>query len=189
VEGIGNGRLLFARNFVRHPTMLGSVIPSSRVLVDRLLSRIDWSRVRVAVEYGPGIGTFTADILQRLPAEGRLLTIETNGDFVDYLHRELVDPRLLVEHGSAADVEEILRRHQLPPADCVVSGIPFSVMSEGLRRSILVGTRGALAPEGAFLVYQFSGKVERDLREVFRRVERGYVLRNVLPAHWFDCRP
>lgn len=189
MEGIGNGRLLFARNFVRHPTMLGSVIPSSKVLVDRLLSRIDWSRVRMAVEYGPGIGTFTAGILQRLPAEARLLTIETNGDFVDYLRRELADPRLLVEHGSAADVGEILSRHQLPPADCVVSGIPFSVMPEGLRRAILIGTRDALAPEGTFLVYQFSGKVEHDLRQIFSRVKRGYVLRNVLPAHWFDCQP
>jgi len=188
VEEIGNGRLLFARNFVRHPAMLGSVIPSSRVLVDRLLSRIDWSRARTVVEYGPGIGTFTADILRRLSADTHLLAIETNGDFVEYLRRELADPRLLVEHGSAADIGEILRRHQLQAADCIVSGIPFSVMPETLRRAILTATRDALAPEGAFLVYQFSSRVGHDLCKIFARVERGYVLRNVLPAHWFDCR-
>ncbi len=189
VEGFGNGRLLFARQFVKHPAMLGSVIPSSRVLVDKLLSRADWGRVQTVVEYGPGIGTFTAAILQRLPARAHLVAIETNRDFVDYLQAELPDRRLIVEHGSAADVGAILRRHDLSAADYIVSGIPFSVMPEQLRRAILTSTRAALKPDGAFLVYQFSNKVQRDLNHVFGRVERGYVLRNVLPAHWFDCRP
>ena len=31
--------LLFARNFFRHPRMLGSIIPSSRVLINELLGR------------------------------------------------------------------------------------------------------------------------------------------------------
>src|SRR5438270_12789360 len=34
--------LLFAKNFLQHPKMLGSLIPSSRFLVDGLLSKIDW---------------------------------------------------------------------------------------------------------------------------------------------------
>ena len=35
--------LLFACNFVRHPHMLGSVIPSSRFLVNQVLEPIDWN--------------------------------------------------------------------------------------------------------------------------------------------------
>src|SRR6476661_3144338 len=49
--------LLFARNFLQHPMMLGSLIPSSRFLISRLLSKVDWSRARTIVEYGPGVGT------------------------------------------------------------------------------------------------------------------------------------
>ena len=41
-------RLLFASNFLRHPNMLGSIIPSSRFLVDQVLEPIDWGRTRVA---------------------------------------------------------------------------------------------------------------------------------------------
>src|SRR5258708_1647724 len=44
---------LFAKNFLQHPKMLGSLIPSSRFLVDRLLGKIDWGRAKVIVEYGP----------------------------------------------------------------------------------------------------------------------------------------
>jgi len=189
VEGFGNGRLLFAKNFIRYPAMLGSLIPSSRILVERLLSRVDWKRAHVIVEYGPGIGTFTEAILERLPADGKLIAIETNRDFVDYLQQELQDPRLHVECGSAADVRDILQRRGLDRVDYVISGIPFSVMPDELRQAILASTHEVLKPDGAFLVYQFSNKVLRDLERTFGEVERGFVFRNVLPAHWYDCKP
>lgn len=188
MKGLGNGRLLFARNFVKHPGMLGSVMPSSRVLVDQLLAGVDWDRVSVAIEYGPGVGTITSEILARMRSDAHLLAIETNEVFVEYLREELPDQRLLVEHGSAADVDLLLQLHELKAADCIVSGIPFSIMPDTLRKSILVSTRAALRPGGVFLVYQFSNKVQRDLEAVFDQVEHGFVLRNVLPAHWYRCR-
>jgi len=61
--------LLFAKNFLQHPKMLGSLIPSSRFLVDRPLGKIDWARARTIVEYGPGVGTITAPILGRMSSE------------------------------------------------------------------------------------------------------------------------
>ena len=75
---------LFAKNFLRDPYMLGSIIPSSRHLVNAVLAPIDWSRARVIVEYGPGVGTFTAEILRRMRSDARLVAIETNGEFVQH---------------------------------------------------------------------------------------------------------
>lgn len=74
--------LLFAKNFLQHPRMLGSLIPSSRFLIDRLLSRVDWKRARTIVEYGPGVGTITAHILFRMSPDARLVVFEMNEDFV-----------------------------------------------------------------------------------------------------------
>ena len=48
--------LLFARNFFKHPKMLGSLIPSSRFLIDHLTRQIRWDKARVIVEYGTGGG-------------------------------------------------------------------------------------------------------------------------------------
>ena len=93
--------LLFAKNFLQHPKMLGSLIPSSRFLVGRLLSKIDWSRARTIVEYGPGVGTISNHILGRMSPQARLIVFEMNEDFVDYLRRAFPDPRLHVVHGSA----------------------------------------------------------------------------------------
>lgn len=180
---------LFARNFLRHPRMLGSLVPSSRFLVQKVLRRVDWDRARVVVEYGPGVGNFTAEILGRMRKDSTLVVIEMNEDFVRYLRRTLPDPRLRVVHGSAADVAAVLEREGLEAADYVISGIPFSTMPDEVRVDILRATRFVLRPDGAFLVYQFSGGVLPDLKRVFGWVHQGFEPLNVLPARLFYCMP
>lgn len=180
---------LFAWNFVRHPVMLGSVLPSSPFLIQRLLRQVDWTQVRVVVEYGPGVGTFTREILRRLPDDAVLIALETNEDFVAFLRRSLEDPRLHVVHGSAAEVDRVLAERGLPSADCVISGIPFSTLPEEERERILITTRDVLQPQGALLVYQFSSRVLPALQRVFSSVRRGFEPLNVLPAQIFVCVP
>jgi phospholipid N-methyltransferase len=167
--------------------MLGSVIPSSRFLVDRLLSRIDWGRAGVVVEYGPGVGTFTREILRRLPEGGILVAIDTNHDFIRYLRRTTSDRRLQLVHGSAGEVQGILRERGLSGADYVISGIPFTTLPSEVRDRILRATRELLQSGGGFLVYQFTRAVLPGLRQVFTRVEQDFEPRNIMPARVFYC--
>src|SRR5581483_7775161 len=89
------GRLIqFARGFIKHPVMVGSIIPSSRQCIARMLRPVDWAATKVFVEYGPGVGTFTRPVLERLSPDAVLIAIDTNPDFVAYLRREIADPRL-----------------------------------------------------------------------------------------------
>lgn len=179
---------LFSRNFIKHPRMLGSLIPSSRFLVNRLLSQVDWGRATTMVEYGPGVGTFTGEILRRLRPDGTVLAIDTNRDFARYLARTLRDDRLHVIEGSAADAQDSLRERGLSRADYVISGIPYSTMDPGIRERILHTTREVLQPDGAFLVYQFTRAVLPYLRQVFPHVHQEFEPRNIMPARLFYCR-
>jgi phospholipid N-methyltransferase len=179
--------LLFATNFVRHPIMLGSIIPSSRFLVNQVLEPIDWQRARVIVEYGPGVGTITGEILRRMRPDAHLIAIETNRDFVRFLERSLPDPRLKVVHESASEVQNVLNRLGLPPASYIVSGIPLGSMPELVRADIVGKSRAALAPGGAFLVYQFTSRVYPVLQQTFRHVQRSFERRNLPPAQLFVC--
>lgn len=180
--------LLFSRNFIKHPRMLGSVIPSSRFLIGQVLKQVDWERARVFVEYGPGVGTITRHVLKRMHRDAQVLVLETNGDFVEYLRGAIPDPRLHVVHGSAADVERVLEEQGLGKADYAISGIPFSTMPADLRESIVQSTHDALRPGGAFLVYQFSSKVRADLERVFASMDTSFEPLNVPPAHVFVAR-
>lgn len=162
-------------------------MPSSRFLVNRLLRQVDWSRTRVLVEYGPGVGTFTAEILNRLRPEAMLVAIEMSPDFVEYLRRAHADPRLVVVHGSAASVRRVLDERRLGRADAIISGIPFSTLPHGERERILVESKRALRPGGRFLVYQFTSAVRRDLERVFGPTERDREPLNILPATIFTA--
>ena len=81
---------LFSRNFIKHPRMLGSLIPSSRFLVNRLLDQVDWGRAATVVEYGPGVGTFTGEILRRLRPKAHLIAIDTRSGHAQPVR--LMDP-------------------------------------------------------------------------------------------------
>jgi phospholipid N-methyltransferase len=181
--------LLFARNFFRHPRMLGSIVPSSRFLSKQLLEPINWGRARVIVEYGPGVGGITAEVLRRMRPDAALIAIEMNPDFVSYLRGSITDRRLHVVEGSAVSVHDILCRFGYQRADYIISGIPFSTIPAPVRERILRNTRDVLEPGGAFLVYQFSTRVLQDLKRIFGYVKRRFEPLNVLPAHLFICQP
>lgn len=180
---------LFTKNFFKHPKMLGSIIPSSPFLVRRMLSRIDWQRARVLVEYGPGTGTFTQEILRRMHADAVLLVLETNEDFVAYLKRAYPDPRLQIVHDSAENIQQVLADNELNRADYVVAGIPFSTLPNPLKERILRSTQQSLEPNGSFLLYQFSPKILPHLQEAFSEVKRSFEPWNFLPAHFYYCVP
>jgi phospholipid N-methyltransferase len=180
--------LLFSRNFIKHPKMLGSLIPSSRFLVNKLLGEVDWSRARVLLEYGPGVGTFTTEILRRMRSDALLIALETNVDFVRFLRGNFRDSRLHVVHRSAADAGNVLEQFDVRHADYVISGIPYTTMPPEARESILRTTHAVLHPTGAFLVYQFTRSVLPYLREVFDLVQQDFEPLNVMPARLFYCR-
>ena len=175
-------RLQFLRGFLKHPKMVGSIIPSSRVLIERMLAPVDWENTRVFVEYGPGVGTFTRPILDKLGPDATLITIDTNADFTRYLTKSIDDPRLVAVTGSAADVADILAERGFEHADYVLSGLPFSTLPPGVGDAIGKATAEVIRPGGAFLIYQFSPKVLDFVKPHFERIERGFEWINVPPA-------
>ena len=175
----------FLRGFIKHPRMVGSIIPSSRILISKMLAPVDWENTKVFVEYGPGVGTFTRPILDLLGPDATLVTIDTNADFTAYLKESIDDPRLVAVTGSAAEVEKILADRGLGKADYVLSGLPFSTLPPGVGDAIAKATSKVIRPGGAFLIYQFSPKVRDFIAPFFERIERGFEWVNVPPATLF----
>jgi phospholipid N-methyltransferase len=175
----------FLRGFLKHPKMVASIVPSSRVLIEKMLAPVDWERTKLFVEYGPGVGTFTRVLLDYLGPDAKLVTIDTNPDFTRLLKRSIDDPRLIAINGSAADVEHILDDRGLGKADYVLSGLPFTTLPRGVGDTIAKATANVLRPGGAFLVYQFSPKVLDFIKPHFGRIERGFEWINVPPATLF----
>jgi phospholipid N-methyltransferase len=176
---------MFFKEFLRHPVMVGSIIPSSRKLIRTMLSRTDWSNTKLFVEYGPGVGTFCQAVLDRMAPDATYIAIDTNADFIDYLARTISDPRFVPVLGSAADVRQIIRDHGHEQADYILSGLPFSTLPPGVGAKISTETAAALRVGGAFLVYQFSPKVRDFLKMGFERIDHAFEPINIPPAQLY----
>jgi phospholipid N-methyltransferase len=175
---------VFLKAFLRDLDV-ASVCPTSPVVVNHVLKRVDFRRRLVVVEYGPGTGAFTAQLLQRLTWDSKLLLIEKNGDFVRVLREKFgSDSRVHLFHASAERVEELLREIGESSADYIISGIPFSRIPKPQAMGIMQSTKRAIG-DGAFLVYQFLPSVKKLLSPVFACVTVKFMMWNIPPLFLF----
>lgn len=153
-----NGRLVFIREFLKHPLQVGSIIPSSRFLERRVVAAAEVASANVVVELGSGTGGTTSAILRTMPRHAKLLSIEINPRFHAFVSG-IEDDRLIAYLGSAHDLEEIVSKYALDPPDAIISGIPFSTMSRSAGSRILKMVSSLLARNGHFVAYQVSNRV------------------------------
>jgi phospholipid N-methyltransferase len=173
---------VFFEGFLEHPVMVGSIIPSSRFTIRKMLAPVNWDECKVFVEYGPGVGTFCRPVLERLPRDGMLIVIDTNPLYIDYLRSTIRDSRFVAVHGSAADVVDIVTGHGHDHADYVLSGLPFSTLPDGVGPAIAAATHRVVRPGGAFLTYQFSTTARDLTARHFGRIETGFAWWNIPPC-------
>ncbi len=147
-------RLAFLGGFVRDPAGVGSVVPSSHRLEQRIVRLGRIKEARTVVELGPGTGGTTRALLAALAPNARLLAIELDQYFHTRLCRQIKDARCGIENSSAELLAELLVVRQLPAPDAIVSGIPFSTMPPAVSARIAAVVARVLAPGGRFVAYQ-----------------------------------
>lgn len=175
-----NEPLAFFQGFLRRPQEVGSIIPSSRFLERRIVDVADIAFARTLVELGPGTGGTTRSLLKAMHPEAKLLTIEISPDFHELISR-MDDPRHIAHFGSALDIASALGSHGLPAPDVVLSGIPFSTMSNEDGLTLVRAIQDTLVPGGRFVAYQFRDRVGALGREVFGPPHVELELLNVPP--------
>lgn len=174
--------MIFLRGFLDDPGMVASVVPSSRRTIDAMLAPVDWARCRLFVEYGPGVGTITTHILDRLAPDATLLAIDTNPRFIAHLRETVRDPRFIAVLGSAAEVERFVEAAGHDKADYIISGLPFSALSPEQGAGIVDASHTVLREGGAFLTYQFRPTARHLTEARFGKVDTGLALFNVPPC-------
>lgn len=151
---------IFFRELVRHPRQVASVIPSSGFLKKRIVRNANLANVRLVVELGPGHGGTTRAILDAMPADAILLSIEINHGLY-LLTSRIADNRCIAHHGDASQLAQIMAEYNLQQPDVIISGIPFSKIDTVVGAAILKVIYDKLAPNGRFVAYQLSNKVEQ----------------------------
>ena len=117
---------------------VASIVPSSKVLIDRVAGKFDFSAPRIIAEFGPGEGCHTREIVRRMHPESRLLLFELDPELANHLrHYFRDDSRVSVLNTDASNLPVELSKMGIQHCDYVVSGIPFSTMEIGKKRELL----------------------------------------------------
>lgn len=147
----------FLIEYIKHPRRIGAIAPSGKCLSRKMMKPIDFSSSDVIVEYGPGTGSFTKELIAHRRAGTTLILIEQN----KYFYKKLKDkfdgqPDLYIIYGNAENVNEYLKKYGFQSADYIVSGLPFTTLPEDISGSILTATNQALGKNGKFITFQYS---------------------------------
>lgn len=136
---------LFGLNFLKNPARNGSVIPSSAFASAAVICGIDFWRLDVIVELGPGTGPFTEEIVRRAKPGTKIFLIEIEKSYITALRRTF-GGAVLVEQASAHRLDAILAKHHIQKVDLIVSSIPSAIvqsepgMLKSLKRHTVRGT-------------------------------------------------
>jgi phospholipid N-methyltransferase len=186
----------FVSQFCRNPRTIGAIAPSSAKLAIKMLQPIDFQSACVIVEFGPGSGVFTKQVLQKID---RNKTIFFGLELNERMNRIACanTPEATIFQDSASQVHKYLQQFGVKHADAIISGLPWASFPESLQDEILTETVKGLPENGVFTTFAYlhglilpSGvRFRKKLQQHFSKVETSPVVwRNLPPALVYWCR-
>ena len=177
----------FLSEFLKPSNKVGAVAPSSKFLVKKMIDPIDFAKVKCIVEFGPGLGTITTELLSKMPADSKLIVFEINKEFCMKLQELINDSRMILISDTAENLENYLALHNIEKVDYIVSSLPFTMIPNKVVRNILKIAKSVIKPTGAFIQYQYSLNSYNRLKNTFKKVDLNFTPINLPPAFIFTC--
>jgi phospholipid N-methyltransferase len=176
----------FFSEFLKQGKNIGAIAPSSKFLVKKMVDPINFENVKCIVEFGPGTGIITLELLRRMPTDSILLAFEINTEFCDTLN-QIKDSRIKIICDSAEKLEIYLSKYNIKEVDYIVSSLPFAMIPNQIVDSILNIAIKVLSKKGAFIQYQYSLNAYKKLKTIFKNVDLNFTPMNIPPAFIFIC--
>lgn len=184
-----NTKVAFFKEAIKNFKTTGTIMPSSKFLIKRMLKEIDFKKINVLVEFGAGNGIITKSILKKMHKDAVLFCFEINPEF--YKHLKLInDNRLIVVNQSAQEVKNVLNKHNIASVDCIISSLPLTMLPAEISKSILHISKNLLKNESVFIQYQYSINFFKIFKQVFGKnnVFLAFELMNIPPAFIYKCK-
>ncbi len=179
----------FFREFIRNPLTIGAIAPSSKILCQQMLSDIDFASCNCIVEYGPGTGVITQEIINKKPRKTKFLAVEKNPLFYNELSERFANfENVHIINGSAEQTAHYLRELHIKSADYIISGLPFTVLPEEVASNVLSATSSIMHQGSQFVLFQYSPLFRSRLHIDFHLRNEKLILRNIPPAFVYNLQ-
>lgn len=180
--------LKFILQYITKPRTVGAVLPSSKYLARKMIAHMDFDKASFIVEYGPGTGVFTDEILSRRKPESRLLLLERNPEFAAQLVKKYKNTQYVtVINDTAEHIGKYLDMYSISKADYILSGLPFASLPKEASENILKETKNYLSDSGKFITFQYTLFRKSYFVKHFGKISITYEIRNIPPAYILCC--
>jgi phospholipid N-methyltransferase len=175
--------LLFKELFTNIGTT-GAITFSSKSLVDKMLSFVDFKGAKILVELGGGDGSITKGIVERMDSDGKLLVFEISRNFCDNLEKMFPQENVVIICDSAENLDKYLDQVK---ADFILSSLPFSLIPKPIRTQIYRKSKDSVTEEGKFIQICYSYLLKYQFADYFSEVKTSFTLKNFPPAFIMIC--
>jgi phosphatidylethanolamine/phosphatidyl-N-methylethanolamine N-methyltransferase len=160
----------FIFEFLKNPKEVGAVAESSPFLARKMAQQMNGATN--VLEFGPGTGSVTTEILRHLPKNGKLTCFEINSNFCERL-KSIKDSRLKVVNDDVQNCEKYVEQF-----DCILSSLPLAAFGKLKREEII-----ALSSRSkTYIQFQYNPFLRPKLKQYFHNVEMKFVPLNIPPA-------
>jgi phosphatidylethanolamine/phosphatidyl-N-methylethanolamine N-methyltransferase len=179
----------YLREFMRQPRNVGSFAESGIDLSTAMAKSVNASQGGIVVEFGPGTGVITAQLLAHGVPSSQLMLVEFNPTFAANLRSRF--PGLKIVEGDAWEIESLMRQH-FPNKKCaaIVSGLPLLNFPMESRSALMKAIANVLEPlHGRFVQFSYGPKMPAKPEIGFSVFRSGWIVKNIPPARvWVYLR-
>ncbi|MEK3730550.1 MULTISPECIES: rRNA adenine N-6-methyltransferase family protein [unclassified Lysinibacillus] len=180
--------ITFLTEFIKHPKTIGAISPSSKKLAHKMVQPICFETAQCIVELGPGMGSFTTELVKRKQPATLLILIEHNAIFCEKLRHQFAhEANVVVVNGSAENLRQFMDELHIEKIDYVISGLPFTSLKSDVSCCILSNVKDCLH-NGKFITFQYSLVKKAFFQTYFEDISHEKVWMNMPPAYVLSCK-
>lgn len=162
---------------------MGAIAPSSKFLVNKMLSKIDYAQDLDLLQLGFGKGVFTKEIIRRSTPSSTFTIFEVDKNCRKY---KLDNKRITYIEDSA---EKISLYFDDKKFDHIISTLPFASLPREVSQNIFEEIKQHLKKNGKLLQFQYSLFSRKDFNKLFdEKLVIDFVLLNLPPAFIYEAK-
>ncbi len=181
---------IWYKNVLRNPAEIAALFPCSTETGMLMTAHLEGMDEGYVLELGSGTGALTECILQRQIPEEKLILIDKNKDFANYLGQKYKDANVIT--GDALDAFDLLQKMQIYEVTHIVCSLPLIIMPQEHQLAVLDAAFKILQPQGCFSTVTYFVRCpisQKILDQYNKRSELfGFTWKNLPPAYIYQIK-
>jgi len=187
---------LFLKKCITKYRETGAILPSSKFLAKKMITKEDIEKSEVIVELWAGSGSFTEYIfkyfeeykLNNKNTSKKIFIIEKDIDFYNVLLKKFPEYSNIIYNIDLLDIEDLMINNDVKNIDLIISWLPFkSLPKEIFDFLVLEFLPKFINNTTKFIQFSYFSNFMNILSKYFKNIDKKRCLLNIPTAYIFTC--